>query len=154
MGLATIGDLSKTPGLKSAFASEFLDRPDGWPNLARRYGIELRHAPRTMEPELMYVAMREGQADLCSGFSTDWQIEAYDLVVLQDTLNYFPSYHAAPLVRRQILQRYPEIPQVLGGLAGRIGDASIRSLNARVAQDKLSEAEVARDFLIQEGLIR
>lgn len=153
MGLKTIGDLSKAPGLKSAFASEFLDRPDGWPNLARRYGIELRNTPRTMEPELMYVAMREGQADLCSGFSTDWQIEAYDLVVLQDTLNYFPSYHAAPLARREIVERYPEIPQVLGRLAGRIGDAAIRSLNARVAQQKLSEAEVAGDFLVQEGLI-
>ena len=153
-GLKSIGDLGKTPGLKSAFASEFLDRPDGWPNLARTYGIELRHTPRTMEPELMYVAMREGQADLCSGFSTDWQIEAYDLVVLQDTRNYFPSYHAAPLVRRQILDRYPEVSQVLGRLANRISDATIRSLNARVAVQKRSEAEVARNFLVQEGLIR
>jgi osmoprotectant transport system permease protein len=151
--LHTIGDLARVPDLRVVVADEFLDRPDGWPGLAETYGIKLDEQPRTMTPELMYVAMREGQADLCSGFATDWQILAYDLVVLEDPKEYFPSYHAAPLVRREVLERYPIIRKVLNRLAGTISDETIRSMNAAVAVDKRSEADVAREFLIEHNLI-
>lgn len=152
--LRTIGDLRKTPSLRAAFASEFLDRPDGWPNLAKTYGLELSEPPKMVEPELMYVAMREGQADLCSGFSTDWQIRDYGLVVLQDDLHYFPSYHAAPLARKEVLTRHPILKDVLGRLAGTIDDETMRSLNAEVAVKKRSEVEVAREFLLDKRLIQ
>lgn len=153
-GLESIGDLRKAPTLRAAFASEFLDRPDGWPNLARAYGLELARRPAVMEPELMYVALREGQADLCSGFSTDWQIQDYDLVVLRDTRNYFPSYHAAPLVRREVLRKHPEVRGVLERLGGTIDDDTIRAMNAEVAVEQRSESDVAREFLRERGLIR
>jgi len=153
-GLRTIGDLKRIADLKAAFASEFLDRPDGWPNLAKTYGLHLTQRPAMMEPELMYVAMREGQADLCSGFSTDWQIKDYDLVILEDTLNYFPSYHAAPLVRRAVLRKHPEVQEVLDRLGGAIDDDTIRSMNAEVAVKKRSESDVAREFLLARGLIQ
>jgi osmoprotectant transport system substrate-binding protein len=150
--LRTIGDLRKVPSLRGAFSSEFLDRADGWPNLARLYGISLQTAPRTMEPELMYVAVSERQADLCSGFSTDWQIKVYKLAVLEDDLNYFPSYHAAPLVRQAVLIRFPIIREVLDRLGGQIDDEAIRLLNAKAVVDKRSEADVAREFLVSRGL--
>lgn len=152
-GLRTIGDLKRTPGVRAAFASEFLDRPDGWPNLAKAYGVHLTQRPATMEPELMYVALREGQADLCSGFSTDWQIKDYDLTILEDTLDYFPSYHAAPLVRREILRKHPQVREILNRLGGTIDDATVRSMNAEIAVKKRSETDVAREFLLQRGLV-
>lgn len=152
-GLQTIGDLKKVPTLRAAFASEFLDRPDGWPNLAKTYGVKLTQRPAVMEPELMYVALREGQADLCSGFSTDWQIKDYDLVILEDTKHYFPSYHAAPLARGEVLRQHPEVREVLDRLGGTIDDETIRAMNAQVAVEKRSEADVAREFLVKRGLI-
>ncbi len=40
--------------------------------------------------------------------STDGRIDAYNLRVLEDDRNYFPPYYAAPLVRQETLDRYPE----------------------------------------------
>ncbi len=152
-GLQRISDLRTATTLRAAFAPEFLDRADGWPNLAKHYNLQLSVEPRTMEPALMYIAVAEGQADLVSGFATDWQIQAHDLAVLEDDLHYFPAYHAAPLVRRDVLQQHPEVESVLKRLAGRIGDEDIRRMNGQAAQEKRSEAEVAREFLLSRGLL-
>ena len=149
--LQSIGDLKRIPQLRAAFADEFLDRPDGWPNLAKLYGIALQTRPVAMTPELMYVALREGQADLCSGFATDWQIAAHDLVVLEDPRGYFPNYHAAPLVSGALLETYPGIADALGVIAGAVSDKVIRELNRAVAEGKRSEVDVAREFLVQGG---
>lgn len=152
--LSTIEDLRRAPELRAVLSDEFLDRQDGWPGLARLYGIELDVPPRVMTPELMYVALRGGQAELCSGFATDWQIGAYDLVVLEDTKGYFPNYHAAPLVRADLLERHPEVGGLLRRLGGQISNEVIRGLNARVAVEKRSETDVAREFLNQQGLLK
>ncbi len=145
--LRTIGDLARAPRLKIVVSDEFLDRPDGWPGLAETYGLEELPLPTTMTPELMYEAMRSGQAEVCSGFATDWQIEAYDLFVLEDDREYFPSYHAAPLVAGSALERFPQIRDALAPLAGKIDDNIIRQLNRRVAQERQQERQVAREFL-------
>ncbi len=52
-----------------------------------------------------------------------------------------------------MLEKYPELEDVLNSLAGKIDDATMRQLNYRV--DSLNETpeKVERDFLIQEGLI-
>ena len=152
-GLKTIGDLARTPQLRVVFADEFHDRPDGWPGLAKLYGIDFDERPPAMSPELMYTAMSSGQADLCSGFATDWQIELYELVVLEDPRQYFSSYHAAPLIRKDVLARYPQVQEVLNKLAGQIDDETIRGLNRAVVVEKRREADVARQFLIDRGLI-
>src|SRR5262249_41368566 len=93
------------------------------------------------------------KADLVVGFATDWQIDALNLVVLEDDRGYFPSYHGAPLVRGDVLERHPEIGKVLNRLAGKIDDAAMRRLNFQVAVGKRSERDVAQEFLRQQGLL-
>ena len=78
------------------------------------------------------------------GFATDWQIRVLNLVVLEDDRGYFPSYHAAPLVREECSKRHPEVAAALHQLAGRIDDRTMRRLNYQVAVEKRSEAEVTR----------
>jgi glycine betaine/choline ABC-type transport system substrate-binding protein len=45
-----------------------------------------------------------------------------------------------------VLQRHPEIAEVLNRLAGQIDDATMRRLNYEVAVKKRSEKDVAREF--------
>jgi osmoprotectant transport system permease protein len=152
-GLRTISDLRRTPQLRVVIDLSFRTRPDGWDGLVRTYALVFDQPPSQVSPNLLYKALEQGAADLVIGFATDWQIQSLNLVVLEDDRGYFPSYHAAPLVREALLKRHPEVADILNRLAGRIDDQAMRRLNFQVAVDKRSEADVAQEFLRGQGLI-
>jgi osmoprotectant transport system permease protein len=58
----------------------------------------------------------------------------------------------APLVRRSALSEHPSLRPALGKLSGILDDATMATLNARVDQDRVPAARVARDFLGQRGV--
>ncbi len=142
------------PGhLRAAFDAEFHTRPDGYPALAEHYGLRFPETPRQMDSGLMYRAVADGAVDVINGFATDGRIRAYDLMVLEDDRGFFPSYDAAPLVRRDTLERFPQIDDVLNQLAGRISTTRMQELNFEVDERGRRAREVAREFLTEEGLL-
>jgi osmoprotectant transport system permease protein len=145
--LRNISDLQRVPQLRVVIDLSFLTRPDGWKGLVEKYDLHFNEPPRQVSPDLLYRALEQQQADLVIGFATDWQITAQKLVVLADDRGYFPSYHAAPLVRETVLNRYPEVGAALGRLANKINDDTMRQMNYQVAVEHRSEEEVAREFL-------
>ncbi len=151
--LRTLSDLRRVPQLRVIVDLEFKDRPDGWKGLVKTYDLHFQREPQQLSPDLRYRALQSNEADIVLGFATDWQIENLDLVPLQDDRHYFPNYHAAPLVREDVLKRHPEIADVLDRLKNQIDDRTMRRLNAAVARDGRPEAEVAREFLTQKGLL-
>jgi osmoprotectant transport system permease protein len=151
--LERISDLRRASELRVVIDLSFLTRPDGWKGLVDKYSLRFDRPPRQVSPNLLYEALKQKEADLVIGFATDWQIQAFDLVVLQDDLGYFPNYHAAPLVREDVLQRHPQIDPALHLLAGKIDDKTMRQLNYQVAVEKKSEAEVASEFLRSHALV-
>ncbi|MHC4198587.1 MAG: ABC transporter permease/substrate-binding protein [Planctomycetota bacterium] len=140
-------------GIKAGFTAEFLGRPDGYAGLAKHYGFEFPGKPRQVEAGLMYKAVSEGSIDVICAFATDGRIAAYDLLVLEDDLSFFPPYYAAPVVRRATLAKHPELEGVLGSPAGKLPDVVMRSLNYEVDGKQRKPSEVAREFLVREGLI-
>ena len=130
----------------------FAEREDGLPGLVEHYNFEFANSTM-MAPALMYPALVEDEVDVIAGFTTDGQVATYDLVTLEDDQQFFPPYDAAPLVRNETLEAHPELEEILNQLAGRIDDATMAELNAQVDTDNLEPADVARDFLIAEGLI-
>jgi osmoprotectant transport system permease protein len=152
-GLRSVSDLRRFPGARVAVDLSFLDREDGWQGMVKAYGLELPR-PKLMDPNLRYKALKSGDIDIVLGFATDWEIESYDLATLADNRHFFPSYFGAPLVRGDVLRRYPEIGPVLNRLHGRIDDETMRRLNFEVARRQRPAADVAREFLRKNGLIR
>jgi osmoprotectant transport system substrate-binding protein len=150
-GLRRISDLRRVGDLRIVVDLDFLDRADGWRGLVKTYELDLP-PPQQVSPDLRYRSLEKG-ADIVLAFATDWEIEAFDLAVLEDDRGYFPNYHGAPLMREDVLKLYPEIAEVLNRLRGQIDDRTMRQLNAQVARDRRPEAEVARDFLLQKGLL-
>jgi osmoprotectant transport system permease protein len=136
--------------LLAGFTPEFMGRQDGYLGLRDRYGLDLPTV--VISDAVMYKAAYEKKLDVISGYSTDGRLKAYDLVVLQDDKTIFPPYYAAPVVRTQVLARYPELAPVLNLLAGRINDAVMTELNYRVDFLKQAPEKVARDFLVQQRL--
>ena len=144
--LVTVSDLARVAsGLTAGFGPEFMAREDGYPGLSRAYGIEFGEV-RQMELGLMYRALEDGGIDVAVANSTDGQIAGLDLVVLRDDRQYFPPYQAAPVVRRETLERLPAVWEALQGLEGALDDKAMRELNYRVAVEGEDAATVVRSW--------
>jgi osmoprotectant transport system permease protein len=117
---------------RAAFGYEFLNRADGWPGLARRYGLRLASPPSAMDLGLTYRALAEGRVDLIAGDSTNGLIQALNLQILDDDRHYFPPYDAVPVFHAATLRRYPELVPVIEDLAGRVSATTMQRLNAAV----------------------
>jgi osmoprotectant transport system permease protein len=148
LGVESIGDLARHPGLRVAFSYEFLNRNDGWPGLRRTY--DLPQEAVGIEHGLAYQAIEDGKIDVTDVYSTDGDIDRYDLMLLRDDRGYFPVYLAAPLVRGDLPAGAKD---ALRRLAGRIDEEEMRSLNASVLLEGKTFAEAATGFLEREGLV-
>lgn len=147
-GLRTISDLARVaPRWRAGFGYEFLERADGFAGLARTYDLRFAAPPTAMDLGLTYRALAEGRVDVIAGNSTDGLIAALDLVVLADDRGYFPPYHAAPVARRTLLARHPDVAAALAELGGRLSDGEMRRLNAQADVERRDLAAIARDWL-------
>ncbi|MBU6261024.1 MAG: ABC transporter permease subunit [Burkholderiales bacterium] len=143
--IASISDLARldprvAARLRFGLTHEFLQRADGWPGLARAYGLHYQPTGG-LEHGLAYEALARGQVDVIDAYTTDAQIARLGLRVLRDDRGFFPRYDAVLLMRAAL------DPKPLQGLAGRIDDATMTALNAQVEIDGRTFAEVARAFV-------
>lgn len=151
LGLRTLSDaVPHARGWTPGFGYEFAEREDGLRGLQRTYGLEFARPPRLMDLQLTYRALAAGEVDLIAGNSTDGQIEALDLVQLEDDRGYFPPYHAAPVVRGAALERHPGLREALEALAGRIDTREMRRLNRAVDVEGRDYRAVAREWVEEE----
>jgi len=151
LNLQTLSQLGKaSPNLRAGFGPEFNQREDGFPGLAKTYGIKFREEPKELLLGLLYQALQQKQVDVIAGSTTDGLIQSLGLVVLKDDKNYFPPYEAVPVVRSQILEKYPELRQVFAELGGKISEEDMRKLNYQVDGEKQEAGQVAREFLQQK----
>ena len=152
LGLTTFSDLlDHDEDLVFGVPTGFTERQDGLPGLVNAYGFEFGDVV-DMDPGLMYTAVQSENVDIISAFATDGRIPAYDLGVLEDDQGFFPPYYAAPLIRNDVLEQYPQL-EILNKLLNVIDDETMAELNFRVDEMAETEDAVARDFLSSIGLI-
>jgi osmoprotectant transport system permease protein len=145
----TLSALASQPQARLGLSHEFIGRADGWPGLARAYGLPQR--PRGLDHGLAYEALRDRQVDVIDIYTTDAKIAQYGLRVLEDDRHYFPRYDAVLLYRLDAPKRFPAAWRALEGLAGTISERDMIALNAAVEIDGRSFAAVARDWLARRG---
>ena len=147
LGLRTLSQaVPAARSWRAAFGYEFLNRADGWPGLARRYGLRLAEPPSAMDLGLTYRALADGRVDLIAGDSTNGLIPALDLQRLEDDLHYFPPYDAVPVFNAASLRRHPELVPVIDNLAGRLPLETMQRLNAEVDLERRSPEQVIRQW--------
>jgi len=151
--LETISDLAPiVDQVYAGFTLEFTDRQDGYQGIQDVYGINFPNL-ETFDPQLRYTALEQGDVNLVDAYSTDADIVEYNLQVLEDDQNLFPPYHGAPLMRNETLEEHPELEGILNQLAGTINDEEMRNMNYAVDYEDQAAENVARDFLVEEGLL-
>lgn len=131
---------------------EFIDRPDGLPGFQAEYDLEFKEI-KGMDHGMMYRSINAGEVDVINSYTTDGQLAISDLRVLEDDKSFFPPYHALPLVRKETLEEYPELEEVLGLLEGMIDEEAMQKMNGKVDNDGMMVERVAEEFLIEVGLM-
>ncbi len=96
---------------------EFATRADGLPQVEKVYGITFGNTEQ-MEPTLMYEAIKNGQVDAISGYTTDTRIDRFGLVFLEDNKNALIPYDAI-IIMIEETEENREILQALKKLEGR-----------------------------------
>lgn len=160
LGIETISDLAEAinEGEKPlgdwVFASsyEYFLRPDGLAGLQEYYSFEFDDIA-IMDEEIICVKLSEGEYPAAMGFATDGRIAELNLVVLKDDLKYHPAYNCAVTIHQQLLEQHPEIEEILNQVVPLLDDETMSTLNASVDIDGNEPDEVAREFLLEKGLI-
>ena len=146
LGIHTISELKNHPDLVLGFGNEFMDRGDGWPALRARYDLP-HDEVRGLDHALAYRGLVSGSIQVMDMYSTDAEIAYYGLRTLRDDLLHFPTYNALIIYRADLADRYPEIVKAIQKLSGIISEDQMIAMNARVKLDKISDSQVAADFV-------
>lgn len=152
LGIEKISDLEKIKDtVRVAFSHEFINRPDGYQGLSKHYGFSFNNM-NGMEHGLVYKSIQSGDIDVTDAYSTDGNLIKYNLMLLKDDKSFFPPYYAAPIIRKDMLDKYPKIKDIISEL--KINDKEIIDLNYKVEVKGESFNQVAKNFLIDKKLIQ
>ncbi|MGW5453295.1 glycine betaine ABC transporter substrate-binding protein [Nocardia sp. NPDC003979] len=159
-GVRTLSDYAKLLAANPAAAAtcvgtEFNVRPDGYPGLAQKYGIDAGRAQKQIvQDALVYQATADAkQCRFGSVAATDGRIPALDLVLLEDDKGFFPKYNAALVMYGPFADANPRVVDIMAPISARLTNEVITELNRQVDIDGREPADVARDWMIAEGLV-
>lgn len=152
-GITTLSKLAPLAShLRLATIPEFVSRADGLPGLQKFYGGFKFADVKSYDIGLKYDALLGGSADVATAFTTDGAIAADHLVVITDDRHFWPAYNVAPVVRRGVLTKHPQIATILNAVSPLITDVAAQQMNYAVEHDKADPAEVAAKFLKAHAL--
>jgi len=85
---------------------------------------------------------------------TEPKIRKFGFVVLKDDKGFFPVCNPALCIRKDVLAKYPEIPDVLKPLTETLTQQDMITLNHKAEIDGLAPRELAARYLKEKGLIK
>ncbi|MDN3520773.1 glycine betaine ABC transporter substrate-binding protein OsmF [Halomonas ramblicola] len=138
---------------KFAASAEFVESPQALPAFQEAYGFELSDdqllvlSGGNTASTMRAAAQQTSGVNAAMTYGTDGGLNALDLVVLEDTLGVQPVYQPAPVVRREVLETYPEIETLLEPIFAELDLATLQRLNGDVAVNGRDPRDVAADFL-------
>lgn len=145
--LKTYSDLAKVaPDLVFGAEYDFFEREDGFNALSKAYGFRFKQNV-DMDNGLKYQAILDKKIDVMTVFTTDGQLADPRIVVLEDDLQFYPSYMAGMVIRGEILDSHPEMSKALDMLEGKINEEVMAKMNHQVEIEKMTPEQVAREFV-------
>lgn len=154
-GLQNTSDLAAVAGeLTFGGNPDYIERQDGFGALCQTYGLDFGNVV-DIDIGLKYQALSNGDIDVTNAFTTDAQLANPDtkLVTLADDKHLQVNYFCSTVVRQDALEKFPGLEEVLMQMDGLLSDQEMASLNYKVEVEGLDELDVARDFLMQKGLL-
>ena len=131
---------------------DFFEREDGYEALCDTYGLNFKET-MDLDIGLKYQALEQEQIDVMVVFTTDGQLSAADMEVLEDDRQFYPSYLCGNVVRSEVLEAHPELNGVFEKVTGLISDSDMAQMNYEVETENREPEDVAEEFLASHGLI-
>ena len=134
--------------------SEFPSRPDGLILTETYTGIDLPDSQqRILDTGIIYTETAENNCDFGEVFTTDGRIPALGLTLVEDPgVNIL--YNVSGTIRQD---KYNEAPEAFDGIINAVlaplDNVRMAELNGQVSAEGEDPADVARQFLVDEGLI-
>jgi len=151
--IRTLSDLAPfAPDMVFGGEHAFFDRADGFEGMVAAYGLNFRDTVM-MDVGLKYQSFGQGIMDAFVVYTTDSHIPAYDIVILEDDLSFFPTYFFHPVVRGDILEKHPEVGEALSVLAGVLDEDAMRRYNHLVDSGQLSVSQAAAQLIEEFNLL-
>lgn len=141
-------------------ASSFVENPMGLLGYEEAYGFKLTNDQIIALSSGNTAEMLKALAEKTNGvnaslvYGTDGALDKLDLVVLDDPKHIPPVYLPAPVIRKEVLDMYPEIEMLLKPIFESLTLEALQNLNAQVAYDGKDAAEVARTYLEENNFIQ
>ncbi len=146
--------------VKLAGSEEFVNSAAALPAFQEAYGFTLRKdqlltlsGGNTAQTEKA-AAQGVNGVNFAMAYGTDGQLAALGLIVLEDTKAVQPVYEPAPIVRKEILDKYPEIEAILKPVFESLDLVTLQTLNARIQVEGVDAKEVARSYLKEKGFLK
>ncbi len=152
--------LKRGGAIKLAASEEFVNRPDALPAFEQAYGFKLAKdqllilSGGNTATTMKAAAEKTDGVNAAMTYGTDGQLPALGLVVLEDTKHVEPVYQPAPLVRSDVLAKYHEIEGILAPVFRKLDLVTLQRLNSAIAVEGRSAADVAKEFLTQQGFLK
>lgn len=157
LGVDAYSDLAaRSAELRLGIDNSFETRPiDGLQPLLRRYGMGFSEIEVVTDVDrgALYDQLLDGRIDVALVHAADGQIDAFDLMLLDDDLDFFPTEAAALLYRDAAITAHPALSDVLDQLTGALSIVQMRDLSRHVSLRGEDPRQVARAELIRLGMI-
>lgn len=134
--------------------SEFPSRPDGLILTETATGIELPESQQLiLDTGIIYTETAANNCDFGEVFTTDGRIPALGLTLVEDPgVNIL--YNVSANIREETYNQAPEaFDGIVEALLAPLDNERMAELNARVSAEGEDPQQVARDFLVEEGLL-
>ncbi len=126
--------------------SEWETRQTGVPGLKEKYGLTFKEF-KVLDAggPLTLGALTGGQIQAGNLFTTDSNIPAENLVVLEDPENLFPAQNIVPLISTAVAT--PEVTDALNAVSAKLDTAMLTDLVSQVTVDKTDSVQVAQEWV-------
>lgn len=152
--LTTYSDLAAASGeLIFGGNPDYIELETGYPRLCSAYDMNFKDT-KQMEIALKYEALKNAEVDVINAFTTDAQLAANNLILLQDDGGFFETFLAGTVARKDTLENCKGVKEALEKMNGLISEAEMQQMNYEVEVNGREDAEVAREFLRSKGLIQ
>ena len=131
---------------------DFFEREDGYDALCDTYGLNFKET-MDLDIGLKYQALEQEQIDVMVVFTTDGQLSAADVTVLEDDKQFYPSYLCGNVVRSEVMEEHPELNEVFEKVTGLITDSDMAKMNYEVETENKEPEDVAEEYLDSHGLL-
>lgn len=125
------------------------------PGLEKTYGFKLtedQYRIGVSNAEQMLAEGTDG-VNIVHLYSSSGLIAAYDFVVLEDAEGVQPVYSPAPVIRKDCLDKYPEIADIMAKVYESISIDEQIEMNAMLQVDGRSGEDIAREYLLSKKII-